>query len=60
MKRLLLWLLEVATLTEYGKTGTKATHSGIWRSGKEFIALTKGERFPPCKNDWWILVVSVS
>lgn len=60
MKNLLLWLLEVTTVTEYCKTGTKAPVSGLYRSGKEYIALTKGETFPPIKNNWWILVVSVS
>ncbi len=59
MKNILLKLLEITTQTEYCKTGTKAPVSGIWRSGKEYIALTKGERFPPCTSDWWILVVSV-
>ena len=60
MKKLLFWLLELTTETEYCKTGTKAEFSGLYRSGKEYIALTKGERFPPCDNDWWVLVVSVS
>lgn len=59
MKKLLLKLLELTTKTEYCKTGTKAPISGIYRSGSEYIVLTKGERFPPCINDWWILVVSV-
>jgi hypothetical protein len=59
MKNILLKLLEFTTKTEYCKTGTKAEFSGLYRSGKEYIALTKGERFPPCTSDWWILVVSV-
>ena len=60
MKNLLLRLLELTTRTEYCKTGTKAPVSGIWRSGKEYISLTKNKTFPPCDNDWWVLVVSVS
>ena len=59
MKKLLLKLLEFTTVKEYCKTGTKCPLSGIWRSENEYIPLSKGERFPPCKNDWWILVVSV-
>jgi len=59
MKNILLKLLELTTKTEYCKTGTKCPVSGIWRSGKEYFALTKGERFPPCTSEWWILVVSV-
>jgi len=60
MKNILLKLLEFTTKTEYCKTGTKAPVSGIWRSGKEYIPMTVGKTFPPCDNDWWILVVSVS
>ncbi len=59
MKKLLLWLLELTGDTMYQKTGEKAPVSGIWKSDKQYIPLTKGERFPPCKSDWWVLVVSV-
>lgn len=60
MKKLLLSLLELTAKEIKCKIGTKASFSGLYRSGKEYIALTKGERFPPCQNDYWILVVSVS
>lgn len=59
MKKLLLRLLELLERGCEYKTGARAPISGIWRSGKQYIPLSKGERFPPCINDWWILVVSV-
>lgn len=59
MKKLLLWLLESMEEEKFYKTGSKAPVSGIYRSGKEYIALTKGERFIPSLSDWWVLVVSV-
>jgi hypothetical protein len=59
MKKLLLALLELTAKEIKGKTGTKATVSGVYRSGSEYIALTKKETFPPCLDDWWVLVVSV-
>ena len=46
MKKLLLWLLELTGDTMYQKTGEKAPVSGIWKSGKEYIAISKSERFP--------------
>lgn len=60
MKKLLLWLLEATAQELHCKTGTKAPVSGLYRSGKEFIALTVGETFPPSINKFWTLVVSVS
>jgi hypothetical protein len=59
IKRILLSLLEMNSETIYGKTGKKAQLSGIYRSGKEYVALTKGETFPPSINSQWILVVNV-
>ena len=61
MKKLLLWLLEATAQELHCKTGTRATVSGIFRNGNEFIALTVGERFPPTPlgNQFWTLVVSV-
>lgn len=59
MKKILLWLLESMEEEKWYKTGTKAQVSGVYRSGKEYIALSKGERFIPSASDWWVLVVSV-
>lgn len=59
IKKLLLSLLEVTSEDITGTTGKKAVVSGIYRSGKEFIALTKGETFPPVVDVCWNLVVSV-
>jgi len=59
MKKLLLRLLQLTAEKVICKTGTKAPLSGIWLSGKEYIALTKGERFPPGIDNYWTLVVSV-
>jgi hypothetical protein len=59
MKRILLKLLERFSENITHKTGEKASVSGIWRSGSEYIALTKGERFIPSDTCIWVLVVSV-
>jgi hypothetical protein len=59
IKKLLLSLLEINSEDITGTTGKKAVVSGIYRSGKEFIALTKGETFPPVVDVCWNLVVSV-
>lgn len=59
MKKLLLTLLELTAKKIEVKTGTKATVSGLYRSGSEYIPLSKGERFPPCLDDWWVLIVSL-
>lgn len=59
IKKLLLSLLEINSKDIIGTTGKKAPVSGIYRSGKEFIALTKGEVFPPVVHICWNLVVSV-
>jgi hypothetical protein len=59
MTKLLLWLLEVTAEEVKGRTGTKAKVSGVYRSEKEYICLSVGERFPPTFNDEWVLVVSV-
>ena len=59
IKKILLSLLEINSDGTTGRTGKKAVVSGIYRSGKEFIALTKGETFPPAVHICWNLVVSV-
>ena len=59
IRKLLLSLLEINSEDITGTTGKKAPVSGIYRSGKEFIALTKGETFPPVVDVCWNLVVSV-
>jgi hypothetical protein len=59
IKRILLSLLEMDSDKTIGRTGKKAHVSGLYRSNREYIALTKGETFPPSINSRWILVVSV-
>ena len=59
IKKILLSLLEMNSEATIGRTGKKANVSGLYRSGKEYIALTKGETFPPSIDLCWILVVSV-
>jgi hypothetical protein len=59
IKKFLLSLLEISSEKVTEKTGQKAKFSGIYRSGNEFIALTKKETFPPSTSNIWILVVSV-
>lgn len=61
IKKLLLSLLEMNSEEIVGLTGKKCTVSGIYRVCDEYIALSKGEIFPPVFNDAavWILVVSV-
>lgn len=59
IKRILLSLLEMTSGKTVGRTGKKAQVSGIYRAGKEYIALTKGETFPPSIDLKWKLVVSV-
>lgn len=59
MRKLLLFLLETTTTKLTRKPGEKAPVSGIYRFNKEYIALTKGERFPPIVDGVWRLVVSV-
>jgi hypothetical protein len=59
IKKILLSLLEANSENITGTTGKKAPVSGVYRSGKEYIALTKGETFPPVVHVCWNLVVSV-
>ena len=59
IKQLLLALLELSSENISAKTGQRTKVSGLFRSGKEFIALTKGEKFPPSISNVWTLVVSV-
>jgi hypothetical protein len=59
IKQLLLALLELSSENITAKTGQRTRVSGLFRSGKEFIALTKGEKFPPSISNVWTLVVSV-
>lgn len=40
--------------------GNKAPVSGVYRSEKEYIPLTRGERFPPAMDGKWTLVVNLS
>jgi len=59
IKQLLLALLELNSENITVKTGQRTRISGLFRSGKEIIALTKGEKFPPSISNVWTLVVSV-
>ena len=54
IKRILLSLLEINSDGTTGRTGKKAVVSGIYRSGKDYIALTRGETFPPSLDLYWI------
>jgi len=59
MKNILLHSLEVLEPKLIQKTGQKAEKSGIYRSNKQYIALTKNERFPPSETNIWKIVVSI-
>lgn len=48
MTKLLLKLLELLQEDKtVFKSGTKAPFSGVFRSGREYIPLTKNEKMPP-------------
>jgi hypothetical protein len=59
MKKLLLALLELSSERIISKTGQRTRVSGLFRSDKEIIALSKGEKFPPSPSNVWELIVSV-
>lgn len=59
MKKLLLASLEALEPKLIQKTGERAEKSGLYRSEKEIIALSKGEKFPPSTSNLWKIVVSV-
>lgn len=59
MKKLLLASLQALESKLEQKTGEKALKSGLFRSGDEIIPLSKGEKFPPSKNNIWKIIVSV-
>jgi hypothetical protein len=59
IKKILLFLLEMNSKTIISKTGQKAFYSGLYKSGNNFVALTKGETFPPSIDSKWVLVVNV-
>jgi hypothetical protein len=59
MKKLLLASLQALEPKLVQRTGEKAEKSGLYKSGNEIIALTKGERFPPSKDATWKIIVSV-
>lgn len=60
MTKLLLKLLELLQDDKtVFKSGTKAPFSGVFRSGKEYIPLTKNEKMPPSFTGGWKLVVKL-
>jgi len=60
MKTIMLRILELFAENYVGTIGKRALYSGLYRSGKEYIPLSKGERFPPHLGDEdWNLVVKV-
>lgn len=59
MKKIVFNILECFSEKVTHTTGEKASVSGVWRSGNEYIPLTKGERFPPSKDRKWNLVISL-
>lgn len=61
IRKILLTLLEMNSETFIGATGKRASFSGIYRSGEQFIPLSKNETFPPSSSAGvlWTLVVKV-
>jgi hypothetical protein len=59
MKNLLLFILPIFEKKIVQKTGERAIKSGLYKSGKEIIPLSKGERFPPSPSNVWKIIVSV-
>jgi hypothetical protein len=59
IKQLLLALLELTSENITSKTGQRTRVSGLFRSNKEIIALSKGEKFPPSLSNVWKLIVSI-
>lgn len=59
MKKIIFNILECFSEKVIHTTGEKASVSGVWRSGDEYIPLTKGERFPPSQDRKWNLVISL-
>lgn len=61
IRKLLLFLLEINSPDIKGYTGHICKFSGIYRSGDEYIPLSKDETFPPALNNGveWVLVVKV-
>ena len=61
IRKILLSLLEMNSKDIIGFTGNRAPVSGVYRSGDEYIPLSKGETFPPSKNTsvTWSLVVTL-
>jgi hypothetical protein len=45
--------------TIISKTGQKAPYSGLYRSGDDIIALTKGEKLPPSLSSKWKLITNI-
>lgn len=56
MKKILLILLELIATDIRHVTGERASVSGIFRSKKEYIPLSKSETFPPLGDGVWHLV----
>lgn len=61
IRKLLLSLLEMNSRDITGPTGKIALTSGVYRSGDQYIPLSKGETFPPSsdKGVKWKLVVNL-
>ena len=59
MKKIIFNILESFSEKITHTTGEKASVSGVWRSGDEYIPLSKGERFPPSPDRKWNLVISL-
>lgn len=59
MKKIVFNILEYFSEKITHTTGEKASISGVWRSGDEYIPLSKGERFPPSPDRKWNLVTSL-
>lgn len=62
VKVFLLKILEYGAIDVTHITGQRASYSGIYRNGTQFIPLSKYEIFPPCKgcnSSTWVLVVQL-
>ena len=55
MKKVLFALLALLEPDMVHRSGEKVELSGIYKSGSIYIAISKGERFPPSTKHWSIV-----
>lgn len=56
IQKFAFWLLKENRPNDTFTSGMKAPYSGVFYAGKEYIPLTKGERFPPTQIYWETLI----